>query len=326
MTGETVQPGEIQDLEGVGPVTAAKLHEAGYDSVESLAIAPIKELVEKAGLETSTAYKVSKAARQTIQTDYITAKQLWERRQTLQRLSFGSNNLDKLLGGGLETQAITEFVGEFGAGKSQICMRLSVNTQLPHKDGGLEGKVLFIDTEGTFAAQRVYQMAQALGLDPEKILDGIIYSRVYNSDHQILTVDHAFKICQEEKVKLLVVDSILSHFRGEYIGRESLAERQQRLNSHLHKLLRMAQALNLAVVITNQVQANPQAFFGDPTRPAGGNILAHASTHRVMLKKASGGLRIAKIIDSPYLPESESYFHITEKGVEDATPKSRRDD
>ena len=317
---------DIQDLNGVGPVTANKLREAGYDSIASLAIAPIRELIDKAGLENSVAVKISRAARETIQTDFITAKQLYERRKDLQRLSFASSNLDKLLGGGLETQAITEFVGEFGAGKSQICMKLSVITQLPAKDGGLEGKVLFIDTEGTFAAQRVYQMAMAMQLDPDKILDGIIYSRVYNSDHQILTVDHAFKICQEEKIKLLVVDSILSHFRGEYIGRESLSERQQRLNSHLHKLLRIAQALNLAVVVTNQVQANPQAFFGDPTRPAGGNILAHASTHRVMLKKASQGLRVAKIIDSPYLPESEAYFQITEKGVEDAAPKNRRDD
>ena len=317
---------DIQDLSGVGPVTANKLREAGYDSVSSLAIAPIRELMDKAGLESSVAQKISRAARETIQTDFVTAKQLYERRLNLQRLSFASSNLDKLLGGGLETQAITEFVGEFGAGKSQICMKLSVIAQLPVKDGGLEGKALFIDTEGTFAAQRVHQMAKAMGLDPEKLLDGIIYSRVYNSDHQILTVDHAFKICQEENIKLLVVDSILSHFRSEYIGRESLSERQQRLNSHLHKLLRIAQALNLAVVITNQVQANPQAFFGDPMRPAGGHILAHASTHRVMLKKASQGLRVAKIIDSPYLPESETYFHITEKGVEDATPKSKRDD
>ncbi|HEY4822161.1 MAG TPA: DNA repair and recombination protein RadA [Candidatus Bathyarchaeia archaeon] len=317
---------DIQDLEGVGPVTAGKLRDAGFDSIGALAIAPVRELVEKASLETSVAVKVSRAARQTIQTDFITAKQLWERRQTLLKLTFGSNNLNKLLGGGLETQAITEFVGEFGAGKSQICMKLSITAQLSSKEGGLEGRVLFIDTEGTFAAQRVYQMAQAMGLEPEKLLDGIIYSRVYNSDHQILTVDHAFKICQEEKIKLLVVDSILSHFRGEYIGRESLSERQQRLNSHLHKLLRIAQALNLAVVITNQVQANPQAFFGDPTRPAGGNILAHASTHRIMLKKASGGLRVAKVIDSPYLPESEAYFQITEKGIDDAAPKSRRED
>ena len=317
---------DIQDLDGVGPVTAGKLRDAGFDSILAIAVAPIRELMDKASLDASTAGKVVKAARQQINTDFVTAKQLYERRQNLVRLTLGSNNLNKLLGGGIETQAITEFVGEYGSGKSQLCMRLSITAQLPHKDGGLEAKVLFIDTEGTFSAERVYQMAQGMQLEPEKILEGIMCGRVYNSDHQILAVDHAFKMCQEENIKLLVVDSVLSHFRSEYIGRESLPERQQKLNSHLHKLTRLAQALNLAVVVTNQVQANPQAFFGDPTRPAGGHILAHASTHRIMLKKASGGLRCARVIDSPYLPESEAYFQITEKGVEDATPKSRRED
>jgi len=314
---------DISDLSGVGPITAGKLKAAGFDSVEAIAVAPVRELVEKASLESSVAHKIVKAARETIHTDFVTAKQLWEKRKDLKRLNLGSSNLDTLLGGGLETQAITEFVGEFGTGKSQICMTASIRTQLPEEKGGLNGKVLFIDTEGTFAAQRVYQIAKASGHDPEKILEGIIYSRVYNSDHQILSVDHAFKVCQEENIKLMIVDSVMSHFRGEYIGRESLAERQQRLNSHLHKLARIAQTLNLAVIITNQVQANPQAFFGDPTRPAGGNILAHASTHRVMLRKASGGIRVAKVFDSPYLPESEAYFQITEKGVEDAQAKGK---
>ena len=317
---------KIQDLEGVGPVTAGKLIDAGYDSVEALAVAPVRELMDKAGLESGTAIKILKAARQTIQLDFVSAKQLWDHRQDMLRLTFGSNNLNKLLGGGLETQAITEFVGEFGSGKSQICMQLAITTQLPTKDGGLEGKVLFIDTEGTFAPQRVYQIAKARELEPEKILEGILLGRVFNSDHQILAIDRAFKICQEEKIRLIIVDSVLSHFRSEYIGRETLAERQQKLNSHLHKLNRIAQALNLAVVVTNQVQANPQAFFGDPTRPAGGNILAHASTHRIMLRKASGGLRSGKVIDSPCLPESTEFFQITEKGVQDASPKSKQDD
>ncbi len=323
MTEEQEAITDISDLSGVGPITAGKLKAAGYESVESIAVAPVREIVDKASLESSVAQKIVKAARETIHTDFVTAKQLWEKRKDLKRLNIGSSNLDTLLGGGLETQAITEFVGEFGTGKSQICMTASIRTQLSEDKGGLNGKVLFIDTEGTFAAQRVYQIAQAAGHDPEKILEGIIYSRVYNSDHQILSIDHAFKVCQEENIKLLIVDSVMSHFRGEYIGRESLAERQQRLNSHLHKLARIAQTLNLAVIITNQVQANPQAFFGDPTRPAGGNILAHASTHRVMLRKASGGIRVAKVFDSPYLPESEAYFQITEKGVEDAQAKGK---
>jgi DNA repair protein RadA len=217
-------------------------------------------------------------------------------------------------------------VNGFVTHNSQICMKLSITAQLPSADGGLEGKVLFIDTEGTFAPQRIHQMATSMKLEPEKLLEGIYYSRAFNSDHQILIIDRAFKLCQEEKVKLLIVDSVLSHFRSEYIGRESLSERQQKLNSHLHKLTRIAQALNLAVVVTNQVQANPQAFFGDPTRPAGGHIMAHASTHRIMLRKAAGGLRAAKVIDSPFLPESETFFQITEKGIEDAQPKARRDD
>ena len=317
---------DIQDLDGVGPVTAGKLSDAGFDSILAIAVAPIRELIDKASLDASTASKIVKAARLQINTDFVTAKQLYERRQNLLRLTTASNNLNRLLGGGIESQAITEFVGEFGSGKSQLCMKLSITAQLPRSDGGLEGKVLFIDTEGTFSAERVYQMAQAMQLQREKILEGITCGRVYNSDHQILAVDHAFKICQEENIRLLIIDSVLSHFRSEYIGRETLAERQQKLNSHLHKLTRLAQALNLAVVVTNQVQANPQAFFGDPTRPAGGNILAHASTHRIMLKKASGGLRSARVIDSPYLPESEAFFQITEKGIEDATPKSRRED
>jgi len=316
----------IKDLEGVGPVTAAKLTDAGFDSIEALAVAPIREVMDKANLESSAAIKIIKAARQTIDFDFINAKQLWERRQNLLRLTIGSSNLNKLLGGGIETQALTEFVGEFGSGKSQACMKLSITAQLPRADGGLEGKVLFIDTEGTFAPQRIHQMATAMGVEPEKILEGIFYSRAYNSDHQVLIVDRSFKLCQEENVKLLVVDSVLSHFRSEYIGRESLSERQQKLNSHLHKLTRIAQALNLAVVMTNQVQANPQAFFGDPTRPAGGHIMAHAATHRVMLKKASGGLRSAKVIDSPYLPEDTAYYQITGKGLEDAVPKTRHED
>jgi len=314
---------DIDDLEGVGPVTAGKLREAGFDCIEGLAVAPIRELVDKAGLEPSAAVKIVRAARQTIHLDFLTAKQLYDRRQSLLRLSTGSENLNKLLGGGLETQALTEFIGEYAVGKTQLCMKFCIMAQLPLQQGGLNAKVLFLDSEGTFAPQRVYQIAEAMSLNPDKVLEGIFIARIYNSDHQILTIDHAFKLCKEENIKLIVVDSVLSHFRSEYIGRENLSERQQKLNAHLHKLTRIAQALNLAVVVTNQVQANPQAFFGDPIRPAGGNVLAHASTHRVMLKKASHNLRCARIIDSPCLPESETYFAITEKGVEDATPRSR---
>jgi len=111
------------------------------------------------------------------------------------------------------------------------------------------------------SAERVYQMAQAMQLDAGRILEGIICRRVHNSDHQILAVDDAFKICQEENVKLAVIDSILSHFRSEYIGRETLSERQQKLNAHLHKLSRLARAFNLAVVLRLSFLRRGGAYF-----------------------------------------------------------------
>jgi DNA repair protein RadA len=196
-------------------------------------------------------------------------------------------------------------------------MQLCITSQQPPEQGGLGGKVLFLDTEGTFSPERINSVALAKGFDPKKVLENIIYARCYNSDHQMLLVDKAFKLVEEEGVKLVVVDSLISHFRGEYVGRESLAERQQKLNRHIHKLLRLAEIYNLAVVVTNQIQSNPQAFFGDPNRPAGGNIVAHASTHRLYIRKGKDNTRVIRVIDSPYLPEQATRFAITSAGVED---------
>jgi DNA repair protein RadA len=309
---------KLEDIKGVGHITAEKLRGAGVNSVEELAVTPIRELMDKAELSKKSALKLSEIARQLMSMSFVSAMELWEKRKDMMRCGTGSEALDDLLAGGIETKAMTELVGEYGAGKTQICLKLCVMTQLSPEQGGLSGSVLFFDTEGTFSAQRIHQMAQAMELDPDPILDGILVSRVYTSDHQILLLDHSFKICREEGIKLVVVDSLISHFRSEYIGRESLAERQQKLNNYLHKLLRLAEIYNLAVVITNQAQANPNAFFGNPDRPAGGHVLAHACTHRVMLRKSKGPKRIARIFDSPYIPDRECVFRISEKGIEDA--------
>ncbi len=235
----------------------------------------------------------------------------------MKKCTTGSRKLNEILGGGIETQALTELIGEFGSGKTQICLMLSVTSQLPHEQGGFGGNVAFIDTEGTFMPERVYQIATANGLDPQKVADNILVARAYNSSHQCLLIDRLFTLCPENNIKLVIVDSMISHFRGEYVGRETLAERQQKLNQYLHKLIRLSEAYNIAVVVTNQVQANPTAFFGDPNRPAGGNIMAHACTHRVYLRKGSKGTRIARVIDSPCLPEVPARFLVSEKGVED---------
>jgi DNA repair protein RadA len=325
-SSETETPGEdstvaevldLRDITSVGPATARKLKEAGYTTVESIAVTPVRELVDQTGLGKETAFKICNLARSMLKIEFLTAAELYDKEKTKRRLTTGTEQLDALLGGGIETQAMTEFIGEFGTGKSQICMKLCVTAQLPPEKGGLDGRVLFIDTEGTFSPKRICQIAERMGLDSQKILENIVYARAYNSDHQMLIVDKSYSVCREEGVKLLILDSIISHFRGEYIGRESLSERQQKLNSHLHKLLRIAEIYNLAIVVTNQCQANPQAFFGPPNRPAGGNIMAHACTHRVFLRKSKGNTRVAKIIDSPYLPSNDAAFQIDESGVSD---------
>ena len=308
---------DLRDVKGVGPATAEKLRNAGITSVEMLAVTPVRTLVEVAGLSEEKALEIVKAARALVQIKFMRASEFLEKRRQVGFLTTGCKALDDLLMGGIETQAITELVGEYGVGKTQLCHQLCVTVQLPRDKGGLDGTALYIDTEGTFRPERILQIAERFGLNGKKVLDNVIYARAYNSDHQILIVEEAADLIKENNVKLIVIDSLISHFRGEYLGRETLAIRQQRLNKHIHQLLRLADVYNLAVVVTNQVLANPEAFFGNPQKPAGGNILAHGSTYRIWLRKGKENKRIAKIFDSPKHPEAEAVFAVTDKGIVD---------
>jgi len=307
----------LTEIKGVGEVTAKKLREAGFTTIVALAVTPVKEIVERTGLEEHTVLKLVKRAREMATLDFSTAMELLEKRRKMIRCTTGSSKLDGILGGRIETQAMTELIGEYGAGKTQLCLTLCVTAQQPKEKGGLEGTVLFIDSEGTFSPERVYEIAENRGLDPQQVLNNIIVARVYSSDHQVFIGENLFKICPNEGVKLVIVDSIISHFRGEFVGRENLAERQQKLNKHLHSLIRLAEAYNLAVVVTNQVQSNPNPYSGGLERPAGGHVMAHACTHRIMIQKGGKNVRKARVIDSPYLPEADAKFTITEKGIED---------
>jgi DNA repair protein RadA len=154
-------------------------------------------------------------------------------------------------------------------------------------------------------------------MDPNEVLKTIHVARAFNSHHQMLLIDKAKEITKEFPIKLLIMDSLTSHFRAEYIGRGSLAERQQKLNKHLHSIMQFADINKAMVAVTNQVSAKPDAFFGDPTRAIGGHILAHSSTFRIYLRKSKGNRRIARLIDSPNLPEGEAVFSINEEGIRD---------
>jgi len=313
----------IEDLPFVGPSTAAKLRELGFHTVESLAMATIRELVQ-AGIGEKRAFEIVNAARASSSLSFIRADELIAKQQNILRLTTGSKKLDALLGGGIETQAITEFYGEYGSGKSQLAHQLCVNVQLPVEKGGLEGGALYIDTENTFRIERISQMAGYMGLDPQETLRHIILAEAYTSDHQMFLLENADKVIKENNIKLIIIDSLTAHFRSEYIGRENLAERQQKLNQHMHRLIRLARAFNAVAFVTNQVMSSPDVFFGESVRPIGGHIVAHTSHTRIYLRKAGRGpVRIARLVSSPYLPEGECVFKITENGIEDVEEDQR---
>lgn len=320
---------EIQDIEGIGPTTARKLKEAGIVSVMDLAVTSADELAVEinASKESAAAFIIAaqKLLRDSnvLEKEFITADMALEKRRSMLRCSTGSGALDDLLLGGIETQAVTEFYGEFGSGKSQICHTLCATARQPVESGGLDANTIYIDTEGTFRPERVQEIARSRGYDSTQILKSIAVCKVYNSSHLELIIKNLGKYVDDFKAKLVVIDSVISLHRAEFAGRGTLADRQQRLNSMLHKIIRLAEIYNIAVVITNQVQSSPDTFFGDPTKAAGGNVLGHASTYRIYLRK-SGENRIAKMIDSPYHPYSDVRFTVNERGSDDIEEEMKK--
>lgn len=308
----------IDNLPGVGPATAEKLREAGYTDIMSIAVASPKELSDAAEIGDATAAKIIQKARKEADVGkFETGSALLEKRAKVGHLTSGSKTFDELLGGGFETQSITELYGEYGSSKTQIAHQLCVSVQLPLEQGGLNSHAFFIDTENTFRPERIIQMANAFELDPDEVLEKIHVARAYNSSHQMLLVDKVKELSKETPASLLIVDSLTAHFRAEYIGRGALADRQQKLNKHMHDLLRWSDLNNGIVCVTNQVSSKPDAFFGDPTRPIGGHIVGHTATFRIYLRKSKGPKRIARLIDSPHLPEGEAVFTIGEVGIRD---------
>jgi len=317
---------DLEDIPGVGPTTADKLRDAGYATIESIATASPSDLAEAAEIGEASAKKMVKAARAMADIGgFKTGKVVLEERKEVRKLTTLVPEFDELLGGGLESKSITEFYGEFGSGKSQIAHQMAVNVQLPEEYGGLNGSAVYIDTENTFRPERIDQMVRGLDLDldlpdTETFLEQIHVAKGYTSDHQMLLIDSARELAAELKesgkpVKLFVIDSLTAHFRAEYAGRGTLSVRQQKLNKHMYDIAKLAEEHNAVALVTNQVQSNPAVFFGDPTKPVGGNIVGHASKFRVYLRKSKGGKRLAKLVDSPSLPEGEAPFLVEESGL-----------
>ncbi len=305
----------VQDLPGVGAATAEKLEQAGYKDLLSVAVATLGELVEIAGVTEATARKMINAARDSMKMGFETGMDVLRKRENISKISTGSESFNTLMGGGFETGAITECFGEFGSGKTQIGHMLCISALKEDPDA----HAVYIDTENTFRPERITQFAQGAGLNPEDALSRIMVARAYNSDHQMLLAEKVDSLIteQKKKVRLVVIDSLTSHFRAEFIGRGTLAERQQKLNRHMHMLSKVANNYNICVYVTNQVMAKPDQFFGDPTQAIGGHVVAHASTFRIYLRKGKKGTRVAKLIDAPALPDGEAIFEVGETGMKD---------
>jgi DNA repair protein RadA len=310
---------KLTDIPGIGPGIATKLEAAGVYDLMGLAVMSPPALSEMAGVGEAVARKAIQAARGMLKLGFSDGVEFAKKRENVFYIGTGSKNLNGLLGGrGIETGSLTEAYGAFGSGKTQLGLTLAVNVQLPKEQGGANGKAVFIDTEGTFRPERIRQIAEGLGANPEKVLKNILVARAFNSDHQILLMDKISEMIRDgEPIKLIIIDSLTAHFRAEFAGRGMLADRQQKLNKYLHNLLKMAEQHNLAVYVTNQVMANPAMMFGDPTVAVGGNIVGHASTYRMYLRRGKQGSRVAKLIDSPNLPDNECVFFVTTQGVRD---------
>mmetsp|Transcript_15467 Transcript_15467/g.31741 ORF Transcript_15467/g.31741 Transcript_15467/m.31741 type:complete len:349 (-) Transcript_15467:302-1348(-) len=315
------QPLEMLSEHGIAANDLQKLQNAGYHTVESIAHATTRKLSDVKGISEAKVTKLKEIVKQLVSMEFKTAADALEDRQSIAMLTTGSVEIDKLLEGGIETGSITEVFGEFRTGKTQLCHTLCVTCQMAITEGGAEGKAIYIDTEGSFRPERLRAIAERFGLDPAVALENVACARAHNSEHQMDLLKTAAAIMAQDRYALLVVDSATALYRTDYTGRGELSERQMHMGQFLRQLTRLAEEFGVACFITNQVVANPDgmSFAKDSTKPIGGNIIAHASTTRLRLRKGRGENRIMTVFDSPSLPESDAQFAVSGAGVCDAT-------
>ncbi|MCQ2820443.1 MAG: DNA repair and recombination protein RadA [archaeon] len=317
---KSFDPIEVLQEHGISANDIKKLTDNGYYSVQSVLFTIKKNLTNIKGLADAKVDKIINACNEVCHMGFMPCEGFLKQREALVKITTGSNELDRALGGGIETCSITEMYGEFRTGKTQLCHTLAITAQIKTENGS-GGKVLYIDTEGTFRPEKLRGIAERFELDPDEAIGNIMYARAYSSEHQNKLLIQACALMAQNKFAILIVDSATALFRTDYTGRGQLAERQMSLGKFLRNLQRLADEFKVAVVITNQVVSNPDgssAFAANEKQPIGGNIMAHASQTRLYLKKGQKDTRRCKIVDSPSCAEQEVSFKITETGITDA--------
>ena len=350
----------LADLDGIGAITLKKLQNIGIKKVSDLLLRSPTDLVTLTGKTRDAidglltkAYKFVQDNNLLEKTTMSGRESLERRKEKIKRITTGTNALNKFFDGGIETQAITEVYGEFGSGKTQFCHQMAVYAQLPIDAGGLDGNVVYIDTEDTFRPERILDIvvnreivpvedykksdiekgASKVAKDQEsalKYLDGIKHVKCFNSFFQGLVIDNLSEELEKvwdngKKVKLVIIDSLLGLYRLDYLGRANLSDRQIHISDMINKLDKLKQLSDgVAFLVTNQVmaQAGISNPYIDPIKAIGGNTVAHAITYRVYFIK-SGQKRIAKFIDSPGHAYQEAIFQLSKAGLIDIEEKSK---
>lgn len=336
---------DLTELPGVGPSTAEDLQEAGFTRYQDIAVAGVGQLTADTSLGDSKAQSIINAAREEADIGgFVDGNEALDERKNIGRITTGHEEIDDIMKGGFEERAITELYGQHKAGKSQFTHQMAVNVQLPPEYGGTGKRAIFIDTEDSYRPERIQEMVRGLpdevlqacmdrdGVDgtpedPDAVeeLTRVFLSRIHsatarNTNMQLMMVKNAKQIVDEYRdtefpVGLLIVDSIIGHFRAEYIGRGKLAPRQQKLTQHIDDITEFATVNDAAALIANQVMSNPDQFFGDPTKAAGGNVIAHRSTFRVKLREGKGDKKVFMLVDAPNLEDRQTTYKVTEDGI-----------
>lgn len=316
---ENIEKQSVESIKGVGTKTAATLEQEGYGEILGLAKAEARELAEETTLGEGKASKIIQKARNKLRggNSFKDGAEIEKEQEKIMNITTGSEKLDGILKGGVPTNYTTEAYGQFSSGKTQLAHQLAVNCQLPEDEGGLDQKVIFIDTEETFMTDRIKQMAEGVGLDPQETLQNIMVARPEDSDDQLAITEEIRTNFDVENFGLIVVDSIMATFRAEYSGRGELTERQNKLGDHLKELRKLASAYDLAVFYTNQAYSDPDQHFGDPTNPTGGLVLGHSSSFRIYMGDRGSKGWNAELVDSPNLPQEDCMFEITNEGIRD---------
>ena len=309
----------VDQLKGVGSVTQKKLETFGVTSLIDLCIRGAQEIKEITGVAKPTCdswvFQSQKLLEDNglIRKSDMSTNELWEYQKAYPVISTKCDEVDNLISGGVRPEATYEVYGEFGAGKTQFCNSLTVETI---HDGN---NVIWIDCEDTFKPNRIAEMLKAreYAEDDEEVsgfLNQITYLYCPNTEQLMGTINGLSRILDDKKPKLVILDGAIGQFREEYLGRGTLAERQMQIARLMSHIKNISFYFRCAVVFTNQVQSDPSMMFGDPIKPIGGNVVAHASTYRLYFKK-SGKKRLARMIDSPEHAMADAEYILDAKGM-----------